>query len=508
MAKKDGIGDKLGKAKDSVKDFAGNTVHNVANIPKNTARKIGKNVGGKIDLTKQKFDHSKAGHAAKGLKDFAKSKDKAGYAKGKVKSAANRTKENIKSLPGRTFNKAKNKLLNNNTIKRTIEAVTHMVNFIVTWWKVIAIVGIIVLVGFNVTVIAIGISQSIGPSPHYYCDLEASSSIKSSSVYQQYCKQKDIAWTVDNINGHYIVQDGSGPASACAMLNMALRYYTLESDNLDFGTTNVYKYLWQADGRYNINGSTLSDGTSQNKTIRQILGSDHAKNDEDSTASMTNGSRQFAAAHEKLGYNMSNWGYLRDDSVDYKSYAITSDFYEDLSQNEKWVWDLSLDNKAEGTSWVLDNWNKKFIMNSVKFNVEQMTCPNGDKGYAILKNRLISVLTDKANDSDNWWQYYSRSAGVMVEYTKTKGSIEVTHTILLTKALTTTSGKYLFYGVDSSLGTSGGWEGPFDSTRRFAADDFEITSLLNSSENKFIYNGYTYTINKIGYCTQSEYSFF
>lgn len=404
-------------------------------------------------------------------------------------------------------------------IRRIINVVQKVVQFIIKWAKPIAIVAAVVILVFNLVVFSLGVAQSVAPSPHYYCDFEANRAIKNSEVYKQYCTRRELIWGVDNINGHYIVQDGVGPASSCAMANMLLRFYTIDTTDLWFGETNVYEYLWQSDGQYNNKGNSLGNSTTANNSLRNILNDYNivTPNKEDSTATMPNGSREFANLNGKTNYDMSNWGYLRDDTIDVKDYQQTSSLYEDNKENKKWVWDLSFDNEAPGSVWGFKDgasWEKSFRMNTTKFNVEQMVPPSGSDAYQILNKRLIDVLNG-SKKKDSWSQYYKGSSGVMVEYEKIDNSAgkSITHTILITKREVNGS-NVTWYGVDSSLGTSGGWEGPLDGSGNFVADDTAIASLLSGLDSN---NGtvtasiggksYTFIIKRIGYCTRARFGF-
>ena len=55
---------------------------------------------------------------------------------------------------------------------------------------------------------------------------------------------------------------------------MMLRYYSIEENDLIdvyMGNTNVYSYLWQADGKYTTKGHMVSDEDHASATIRQVL---------------------------------------------------------------------------------------------------------------------------------------------------------------------------------------------------------------------------------------------
>lgn len=495
-----------GGMKDKISNIGKDTLHYAARVPKKAAESA----------------KGKASEAANGLKLGAKDayNKSIGSVERRAKGAAGGIKNAIKdpkgalingaaSIGGKSAKKVKEMANKIRAIRQLIAVTTKVVKFIITWIKPIAIVGAVVLILGNLAIFALGVAQSVSPSPHYYCDLEANRSVKNSTVYQQYCKRSELAWNVDNINGHYIVQDGPGPAASCAMANMLLRFYTIETSDLWFGDTNVYDYLWQSDGQYNNRGNSVGNSTNSNNSLRNVLNNYNTTtpNEEESAASMTNGSREFATLQGKSNYTMSNWGYLRDETIDIKDYVQTDDYYNDNSDNKKWIWDLSLNNKAPGSNWRWitgdeSSWDTSFRLNVTKFNVEQMVCPSGDEGYAILKKRINDVLSSKSK-SGHWTEYYKGSAGIMVQYTRTGGGDpNLTHTILITKHTADT-----WYGVDSSLGTSGGYEGPLDGSGNFVADDSAIAALLNSDSQTISYNGYSYTLDRIGYCTRARFGF-
>ena len=58
----------------------------------------------------------------------------------------------------------------------------------------------------------------------------------------------------------------------------------------------------------------------------------------------------FAAEH---GYKYlgSNWGYLRDETLDIKTYMQKGDTYDNNEENSKWVWDMSMDDGSSNAQW-------------------------------------------------------------------------------------------------------------------------------------------------------------
>lgn len=604
-------------------------------MKKRTKEKIAKDIKNSspvkfAKLKKSMYDHGhyKGIHAAvkvgkatsnavKGLKEFKKSEHKKDYIKDKLKDTPkhikNKVTDTVKTVP----KKAVNHLKEYDTINTIITKGKEITEFVVRWGKLIAIVLLIVIVVSNGVLFGIGIAQSVGPTPHYYCSINPGINERSSTVYKQYCSQSSFknTWTVNNINGHYIVQDGPGPADACAMLNMMIRYYTLSDvASLSFGSTNVYDYLWQNDGQYTIKGNRVGKIKGKKNTVRQLFNrysdvtcddtqtsneiqyfkfndtdSDSLYSDDINTNIYNNpimnvtttnlddsdidpnygtimGSRYFAKRNDKHNssdpneeYKISNWGYLRDDEIDIPTYLMVNDFYTNQADNSYWVWDLSL-NTDKGTTWNLNNWNTEDLgitINGIPFKVEQMTCPVGDVGYESVRERILQVLSS-TDRTVEWYNSYDGYAGVMLQYTKTpisgqeqttidndtlytgnnryKGEYKynnkndngskITHTILITKYdnnNTEDPSDDIWYGIDSSLGVCGGWEGPLiDSQDRFVSNGDAISKMLNNTSTHKVNNrdvqyftgkidytdGYTYSVKKIGYCIKPDISSF
>ena len=483
----------------------------------------------KVRSAKQGLKNIKEGktvtqqRAKRGIKNI---KDTAKKTKQGLKDLKNDPKKALKNLAGFGKEKASNsvkKAYNNfkekhQRFKRFIETIKKIAQFMMAYGKYIAIATAVVTILFNAVIFGISIAQGVAKSPHYYCDMDAPASVKKSSVFKQYCINDNNSWGVNNINGHYIVQDGEGPATACAFANMMLRYYSIEENDLIdvyMGNTNVYSYLWQADGKYTTKGHMVSDEDHASATIRQVLNdfsTTGANNKKATISTNDSGSRNFAKNQGIDNYNMSNWGYLRDSSIDLKSYEQTDDYYDDQSKSAKWVWDLSLNNQGAGTTWNVPNdWDKiEIVLGENIFRVESLKCPSSESGYKLFINRLNNVLEAK---QETWYEYYKSTAGVILQYTKTASGVTKKHTILITKREVDpndpdNSSKVTYYGIDSPLGITGGWEGPLDGTSRFVADDVAIDKLLKSDKNEYTDgNGTKYKLTKIGYCSKKIFGF-
>lgn len=412
---------------------------------------------------------------------------------GKLDNAINNVTNSIQKFGPKFGNRAVNKLVNSakNTgkaimnsdtakqIQKIIQTTAKIVKVIATNAKLIGIVFAIVVLVYSAVIFGISIGQSVGTSPHYYCDVEATTSVKNSKLYKQYCVRAK-GFELENINGHYLVQDGSGPCTDCSMNNMFLRYFT----RLDI---NWYDYLWQQDGQYAIEGQLLTNSIGQESTIRHHLNAYTTATAEQGVDvahdSVVNGSIHFAELHNKPGYTMANWGYFRDNSLDIEKWNQTYNYYINNKDNSKWVWDLSLPNFGEGSNWCV-NWTQKLKLNGL-LNVETVILDTGFN-QAVLKDMFTNPTI-------------CGQAGIVVFYDR-DGDASPDHAILVT-GYDTQRKEYRV--VDPALGTAGGFEGPASSAN-FCSEAAGVSAMLNSEECKYG----TYSICTIVYCKHPSLAIF
>lgn len=223
------------------------------------------------------------------------------------------------------------------SVKKGIGAV---LNFILMNWLLILIIAIVVPLVATLGLYAFSIAQGIGETPHYYCYTNPGPEIRKSKEYMQYCTNDASYIDFSDVNGHYVVQDGPGPCTACCVLNMLIRFYY--SNDI-----NIYNYMWQSNGQYGQLGNTLESPDKNEYNFRRWITGYIGANTYSSFVAkgQPNGSIEFAASFGKPDYTMANWGYLRDPSID------NGEGYGDMN-NENWVWDLSIpENNGEGSSW-------------------------------------------------------------------------------------------------------------------------------------------------------------
>lgn len=419
----------------------------VAHAPKNAVNSVKNSFNDKINTTKTGINRK-----IKPFKDFANAKGFSGKAKFLGKSALNYAK-GLEAYA---------------KIQSLILKMQNAIMFIAAHIYPILITLVILLVGIPLSIFLISMAQGVSATPHYYCDTEADSSLKRTAVYQQYCNYGN-SFALENLNGHYVVQDGSGPCTDCATLNMMLRFFALHDINL-------YDYMWQDDGMYTTEGQTFGTGTGSNKTVRGVING-YTSSVTSCTARVgtPNGSIDFAQKHGRGGtYDMANWGYFRDDSLDLAVWDQTSDYYESNASSDKWVWDLSLPSKGVGTSWSAV-WEHDFIVNEVTYF--QVT----ETGSTVTGDRIKRLLADPAVCGE---------AGILVYYNYGSGS----HAVLIT-GYDDSTGYWRI--IDSAKGLAGGYEGPIDGSGNFAIYEDGLSTLLNTGPHG------SFSINNICYIMSS-----
>lgn len=442
--------------KDSIKNKAINVAQNT--LPARTYRKIndfGNNLGNAIEdnVNFQKDNWQKAKE---------NSKDKNGAVK-KSAAIANATKDwgdfTAKQLNG------KHKGLAN-----FVKGASKVISFIIQHWILIAIIAGIIGIVIPLIEAGIGLSERIGSTPHYYCEYDADKSLQQTAVFKQYCgKGSGSSMDFEHLNGHYIVQDGSGPCTSVSTLNMFLRYFAENG-------VNLYDYLWQDDGQYLPEGTVVENNFTQQSTLRRIIngGSMEATSTDNVAKDPSQrpyGSIAFAAAHGKGNYNMANWGYFKSEDI------FEDGSFESNTNNENWVWDLSMDNFGLGTCWYAE-----YATNNADYEITI-------QGVTLHTKREDYVSPDRLKELFKSPNVCDINAGIQLLYNRPDGS---GHGILITGYDETTNTWTI---VDSALGTEAGYEGPMDGSGHFVYQESEVSAMLNGTGS--------YIIKNICYCVPS-----
>lgn len=369
-----------------------------------------------------------------------------------------------------------------NKIKRVIAIIVSFASFVRRHLLLFLFLLLLCLIIIPLALFGVSLLQAIGSSPHYYCDLDASAYTKSSAIYKQYCTTARGGVTFENLNGHYVVQDGSGPCTSCTTLNLLIRYYAAYDINL-------YDYLWQADGQYTIDGQVgVVDNSHHQVTLRDILNTDEPTTCSTNSTSPY-GSRKFAEKHGRgYNYNMSNWGYFSDTSLDIADTDTLSYSHVDISNQDGWVWDLSMDNFGPHSSW-RTWWSPSIEIEGVATNFQFSSA-------STISGKQIKEALDKEYDmSGNQW-------GVHMWYSYPKEGKNGTHSILITGYPGDKLGHDKWMIIDPALGRGGGFEGPVTSNGNdsvFCWKGAAVEALLNSDSHSIARDGGVYTISTICY---------
>lgn len=336
-------------------------------------------------------------------------------------------------------------------VQKFLRRITKTVKKIIRHGKWIAAISAIVVTLSNIIIYGMSVAHAIGPSPHYYCELNPSSGIMTSKAYKQYCFLNNATdFSLEEINGHYITQDGSGPCLSCSIANLYLRYFTRNGKNF-------YDYLWNESGQYpetrQINasiGNTLRTTFNHNSegTNTKIVDGKVVEKYTNKGFDLMNGVKAFG---KKYGYDvtMACWGYFRDSNTSYAGQVVGS-AYEDLSGRPNWVFDLSHWNSfAKGSDWTTNIFTGDYIeIEGVKGTLKVIDCTSGRSDWGLETNPWdgpdsLKRLLDAHPSGVFAWREYPKGNGV--------GH----HAILITGYKDD-----VFYVVDTAKGLYGGFEGP------------------------------------------------
>lgn len=250
--------------------------------------------------------------------------------------------KNAKGFKGKAnylANKARNKAKGTEMfqrIKKAFQTVQKVIQVLQTLWKPIAIVSLIVVLLFNGTIFIISISKSIGTTPHYYCDINPDDPITKTFLYQQYCStKKSVSLDLEELNGHYIFQTGSGPCTTAALANVLLRYYAKND-------VDIMSYLWNKDTGYS-DKEVMVNGVSQSfckaVSVRGSCGDWNKSHYDSSITQILQRMGKSSGAKPTLGYLQNEEVYEEYEShPKHDDYSYSADMGDpsDTNYNPNW----------------------------------------------------------------------------------------------------------------------------------------------------------------------------
>lgn len=297
-------------------------------------------------------------------------------------------------------------------------------------------VAVVVLL-FNGIIFVYSISQAVGTSPHYYCDIEPDNNTKKDAKYLQYCNSKhSIGLELEELNGHYVTQDGSGPCWAAASLDLLIRYYTKNG-------VNIYDYLWDSNG-------LIDKKILKNNTEMDISWSCIQQGGDPGMGTISSFGSSWYNAHGKVSDGSSSWCYICNEDV-YEE-------YENLSNSDAWVYDMNLGQASDTSDCNVLQAGNVIEIEGVKATIGEYTF-HGPACSEEQKQELIDLLED-------------HPSGVSIYTFKNDGDKEApNHGWLVTRY---DADKDMFYIIDPAGGKSGGFEVLADPSNIMGAWDISV----------------------------------
>lgn len=227
-------------------------------------------------------------------------------------------KDGMKSALGGRIGNIGKRVASSEKVEKARHKIQKVGTTIVKFKTPILACAVILSILFITVPRAIAIAGQFGKSPHYYCNLDATKEEKKTELYRRYCKGGSSI-ELENLNGHYLYQSGSGPCVGCARVNLLMRYYTKND-------VNFFDYLFDETGEYQ--NKVIFNGSEMELTWA-IFADDHGTWYKGAVYDST--STDFLAGVGKPNANWANWGYLRNE----EEYPEAMD----LSSEEGWVYD-------------------------------------------------------------------------------------------------------------------------------------------------------------------------
>jgi ElaB/YqjD/DUF883 family membrane-anchored ribosome-binding protein len=427
----------------SLKDKLGHDVEQIKDGIGEGTKKIGKKA-------KDTFDNSIAGKSVQGVKNAKKglkdTKDRVAHGISNAKKTAQNFKNadgvkgKAKFVANGVGRRAKSKWANSETrnkLKKFIATVKRIIAIIKAVYIPLAItMGLILLIG-NFAIWVYSVYAAVGRTPHYYCDIETDDpGIKRSYLYQQYCANGS-SLNLEELNGHYIVQGGSGPCTSCATLNLWMRYFTAND-------VNFFDYLW------NENGETLNNVNAHNadmSTTFAAISPGTAEGYSDFVNDVMT-AKNFMQEHNKGNYSTMGYVYNEEEYTE----------KEDLSGSSDWTFTTLLGDYGD-TNFGCRGWN-----NGVTVTIDNVSLTMKSETDSANMNTeyLKKLLETHPSGVVVYFKYYSEGYGH--------------HGMLITKF---EDGK--FYMVDSAPRLHGGWELPVEDSSRGAGLWYESVDAIIGS---------------------------
>ena len=238
--------------------FTKSDQHNNTNNSNGSTDSTGYNPGkpkvGGSEQAKLKDDVNNGVHKFSRLESLKYNNPVSGAVRG-VKNGVDGVKNSVNTMKNFAKQKGlKNKLnfLRHSKHGQKIEQkLFKIVKFIIKF-RHVGLIGVLVIALFNFSLAIIGSLRSYGETLHYYCPVgkDIDPGLVKSALYQQYCSNlvpSNIGIGFEELNGHYLVQTGSGPCTMTARANLWIRFFAKNN-------VSIYDYLFNETGDCEIKG--------------------------------------------------------------------------------------------------------------------------------------------------------------------------------------------------------------------------------------------------------------
>ena len=300
-----------------------------------------------------------------------------------VKNTAN----NIGSFAKQKGLKNKLKFLRQTKRGQKLEQKLYKIVKLVIKFRHVGFIGVILIGLLNLTFGIMGMVQNYGETLHYYCPIgkDTDPGILRSALYQQYCSHlmpSNMGIGFEELNGHYLIQTGSGPCTMTARANLWIRFFAKND-------IPIYDYLFTESGDCEIKGVNghMNNHSPSDVTDETFMRAFYDHGNAQNNDSFRNKTEKVVDALKANGLFQSGkpvnatMGYIRSEDL-YEEYT-------DSASSENWVFYLQTAYIGDMGPTAADG--AYMEINGVRGTLRNVTL---GKGYASDKQKIIELLKE------------------------------------------------------------------------------------------------------------------
>lgn len=339
------------------------------------------------EQAKLKDDVNNGAHKFSKLESLKYNNPVSGAVRG-VKNGVNNVKSSVNTMKDFAKQKGlKNKLrfLRQSKHGQKIEQKLFKVVKFIIKFRHVGLIGVLVIALFNLLMLLIGFGQSFGETLHYYCPVgkDIDPGLTKSALYQQYCAHllpSGMNLGFEDLNGHYLVQTGSGPCTLTSRANLYLRFFAKNN-------VSIYDYLFDETGdcaiSEGVNGSVASNTSFMRAFYSHTGDAEEWANGSD----FHNDVPEVITFLGSIGFPTSDveatMGYIRSED--------TFDEYTNSSSSDDWVFYAPTTVQGQGDMGPTIEEGSWIEINGVKATLKNVSLGNG---YESDKAKMIELLEE------------------------------------------------------------------------------------------------------------------